>query len=632
MSAPPPAPRDVPPSKGGVPAGLVWLVCVGGLVGVAVLVAREWGRPPEPGPEPDRFPLTPVSASSYLNTGPDARYVGSEACRACHADRHETFRRTGMGRSMAVVDPAREPPDVTYDHPLSKRRYQVARKNGAVWHREFLLAPGAEPVLLAEHPVTYVVGSGRHSLTYVCEPDGFMTESPVTWYTSKGAWAMSPGYDRPAHRGFEREVGTECLVCHAGRVEAADGTVHRMRVVEPAIGCERCHGPGSVHVEHRRGQPPGPGADGPDRTIVNPRDLPRELAEAVCQQCHLRPTAVVLARGRMFGDFRPGLPLQDFLHTYQATADTAGITVVGHVEQLHLSRCYQKSDTLTCVTCHDPHGEPRPEARVEYYRAACRQCHEPAACKVSPERRAKESPANDCVQCHMPRSPTDIPHLAFSHHRIGVHDKPRASRGGGAGGPDGLEPLLDLSRFAEIDRQRSLGLAYREAGNAEKDRGRSERHHARAFELLSAVRAAGLRDAPVETGLARIVFDRTVNDVGAPEARPYAEAALADPAVGPQDRCMALYFLASALAAEGRHGDALGPARDLTRLRRHSADWLLIADCERAVGREEAWADALATAVRINPRLWREQKELGEYYARRGDGAKASHHRARAVP
>src|SRR5439155_18402858 len=139
-----------------------------------------------------------------------------------------------------------------------------------------------------------------------------------------------------------------------------------------------------------------------DDTIVNPARLPRELAEAVCQQCHLRPAAVVVARGRKPADFRPGLPLQDFLHAYEPDEPTAAMTVVGHVEQLHLSRCYREKNTLTCLTCHDPHAEPEPKDKVAYYRAACLGCHQPAECKVDHARGQRESPENDCVKGHMP--------------------------------------------------------------------------------------------------------------------------------------------------------------------------------------------------------------------------------------
>src|SRR5439155_8250104 len=153
-----------------------------------------------------------------------------EACRLCHQSEFASFRRTGMGRSMAEVDLEREPPDGGFDHAASKRRYQVARKDSQLWHRELLLADGAEEVLLSEFPVKYVVGSGRHSLSYLVEADGFLVESPVTWYRSKNAWAMSPGYDRPTQQGFERAVGESCLVCHAGRADAVGGSLHRMDV------------------------------------------------------------------------------------------------------------------------------------------------------------------------------------------------------------------------------------------------------------------------------------------------------------------------------------------------------------------------------------------------------------------
>ena len=123
----------------------------------------------------------------------------------------------------------------------SKRRYEIVRKNGQMWHRELLL--GATPeVVLSEYAVKYVVGSGRHSLTYLCEVDGFLVESPVTWYSSSSGGSMSPGYTSPDQMGFEWATGEGCLNCHAGRAEAVDGSLHRMKVIEAAISCERCQG------------------------------------------------------------------------------------------------------------------------------------------------------------------------------------------------------------------------------------------------------------------------------------------------------------------------------------------------------------------------------------------------------
>ena len=55
----------------------------------------------------------------------------------------------------------------------------------------------AEAVVLEEHPLRWVVGSGHHSLTYAAEADGFLVESPATWYAGRRRWDVSPGYDRP---------------------------------------------------------------------------------------------------------------------------------------------------------------------------------------------------------------------------------------------------------------------------------------------------------------------------------------------------------------------------------------------------------------------------------------------------
>jgi predicted CXXCH cytochrome family protein len=621
------------------PASARWvslLLCGAGVlltVLLAVAVAKFiWPRQEhERVSEPKSFPLPPLSTSPFLNTRPNARYIGSEACRTCHEDRHASFRRSGMGRSMAIVDLAREPHDASFDHPLSKRRYQVRRKDGQLWHRELLLTGGSQEVVLAEYPLKYVVGSGRHSLTYLVEIDGFLVESPVTWYTARKAWGMSPGYDRPEQGGFDRATGLGCLFCHAGQSEAIGGSLHRMRVSETAIGCERCHGPGSLHAERHAGRK-APGKrprEAVDYTIVNPSRLPRGLAEAVCQQCHLRTSATIVGRGRKPGDFRPGLPREDFHQDYRLEVPDAPMTVTGHVEQMHLSRCYQRSDSLTCLTCHDPHDEPEPRERVERYRSICLQCHQAQHCKVSPARRQKESPANDCVFCHMPTSPTEIPHLAFTHHRIGIHDRAATAKTAprrGSHGPGVLRPFGDLSRLGDIDRKRSLGLGYLEVANREHDEARAASYREEALQLLSVVRNAGLRDPALDAGLARLHFDLRLAGASA-----CAESALAQASLDGEDRCVALFLLADGQAEQGNHEEAIRTLRQLTRLRRHPEDWLRLAKYHAALGQEAVETEALEATVRINPRFWQVHEYLAERFRKQGDAKRAAWHQQRAV-
>lgn len=574
------------------------------------------------------FPLPGRASSAYLNTRPNARYTGSEACRSCHAQEHASFRHTGMGISMAEVIPSRQPPDASFDHAPSKRRYQVRHKDGQLWHRELLIDGRDDETVLSEYPVKYVVGSGRHSLTYLVEADGFLVESPVTWYASRQSWGMSPGYDNPEQLGFERAADEGCLVCHAGQARAIEGSLHRVQVTEAAIGCERCHGPGSLHVDSRRRNPAGNGVT--DNTIVNPARLSRDLNEAICQQCHLRPTAAVVQRGRAVAEFRPGLPIQDFIVPYVLEDAGSAMSVVGHVEQMHFSRCYQRAETLTCLTCHDPHDERRAEDRAAHFRSVCLECHEQPKCSGATGADSPKGAADDCVRCHMPQTPTDIPHLTFTHHRIGVHhDRSMSQPVSSDTTPpkSALREFLKSPTMSSIDRERSLGLAYLEAAGRETSSQRIDSLQRLALGLLTSVRSAGLEDPAVDAGLARLRFDLSL-----PGVEPFAESVLNQPAASVNDRCITSFLLADTRAAQGRHAEAVPALRALTRVRRHPADWLLLSDCERALGHEAAAEEALETATRIRPRLWQAHQHLAEYYRRIGNTERADWHLRRAVP
>src|SRR5207302_405536 len=96
-----------------------------------------------------------------------------------------------------------------------------------------------------------------------------------------------------------------------------------------AIGCQRCHGPGELHVASR-----GTEKD----TIVNPRHLEPALREAVCEQCHLEGEVRLVRHGRGLDDFRPGLPMELFWSVFLPTSETGeGPKAVGHVEQMYQS-------------------------------------------------------------------------------------------------------------------------------------------------------------------------------------------------------------------------------------------------------------------------------------------------------
>src|SRR5262249_4006137 len=318
------------------------------------------------------YPLPKFTESRFLNAGADATFLGSTACVECHSGHHESFLLPHHSRALSDIDLRAEPPDGSFFHKASGRSYRVYRQDGQLRHEEVLRSAEGKEISRVDLPVRYLIGSGNFSRSYLVEVDGFLHESPITWYASRKKWDVSPGYDFPQHWGFERRVTVKCVACHSGRVEEKDESVHKLAIREQAIGCESCHGPGSKHVELRRARKLA--AEQEDLTIVNAGKLPRDRLESVCAVCHLSGQASVPLRGRKATDFHPGRPLSDYRVDYKFDSGTDQMTVVGHMEQLRRSNCYQKSE-MTCLTCHDPHARQRPANPVAFYRQKCLDCH-----------------------------------------------------------------------------------------------------------------------------------------------------------------------------------------------------------------------------------------------------------------
>ncbi|MDA1013889.1 MAG: tetratricopeptide repeat protein [Planctomycetota bacterium] len=537
------------------------------------------------------IPPPPLSSSPYLNTKLDVTYVGSDACRECHADQFESFSRTPHSRSLGPVDLAEQPPDVDFEHPKSQRRFRVSRKDGRLVHRESLVDGDKPEFVLGDFSVAYEIGSGHHSRSYLVDFEGFLVESPLTWYASKQEWGLSPGYDI-VNWGFTRPAREECIHCHAGRVEAVDGTTHRLAFREQRIGCESCHGPGLRHIQDRRDTvKPSPDID---HSIVNPHHLSRELNESVCARCHLRGEAFVAVRSRHQNDFRPGLPLTDFRIDYQAEHPAKSMTVVGHFQQMHQSSCYRQSNTMTCTTCHNPHDSPPAPQKAAYYRDKCLSCHaETGGCQLDETKRLAKNPQNDCVSCHMPKADTDIPHFAFTHHRIAVEHSPHNRN------PSNeiveLVPFNDVSRFSEIEQARGLGLADLEFADRVSPQMRSA-YLQRATARLRSVHAGGLRDATVLAALARLHWEEDSR-----QCISFAEAALKSPDRSAVSNVNALIVLGDMHLRLGDHQAATQAFTQLTTIRRWPDDWKMLGTSLMQAKDFPGAARAYTRAVDIRP-------------------------------
>ncbi len=355
--------------------------------------------------------------NAWLNHNAEVKFVGSEKCEGCHQEIYNDWKLSSKGRSFGDVDLIGGPQyneKIEVTDPEKSLTYSIsgtARSGLSVVEKTGPSDTGLKV------PISFGIGSGRQTRSYLYQINGYFYEHPITWYSRKNRWDLSPGFERGQNSRFDRLVGSECMQCHNDGTQVPDPFANqRFLKIGGAIGCESCHGPGSLHIKERKNEKP----TAIDRTIVNPKHLPVQLQTDVCRNCHLEGVTVE----RKAEPFLPGKKLSDhtavFIPIKGQNKEAFGFA--SHAERLQLSKCYTLSkEQLTCTNCHNPH-KPASES-VLIYNAACKSCHinegAKKACK-SPNHEAL-SVKQGCVSCHMYKGPsTDIPHTSSRDHFIRI--------------------------------------------------------------------------------------------------------------------------------------------------------------------------------------------------------------------
>ncbi|HHS95333.1 MAG TPA: hypothetical protein ENJ45_01995, partial [Phaeodactylibacter sp.] len=244
--------------------------------------------------------------SRYANLHDSVQYVGMNTCKSCHFNVYETFIQTGMGQSFDTA--GRHKSAARFDaHTLvydeeSDFYYYPSFQGNDLFITEFRLQ-GKDTIHKRVEKVDYIIGSGQHTNSHLVSQNGYLFQAPITYYTQKGQWDLAPGFEKENLR-FDRILTTECITCHNDYPTLVDGSLHKYALMPNGIACERCHGPGEIHVKEKLAGNIIDTSRYIDYTIVNPRDLPKDLQMDVCQRCHLQGLAV-LQQGKSFYDFKP---------------------------------------------------------------------------------------------------------------------------------------------------------------------------------------------------------------------------------------------------------------------------------------------------------------------------------------
>jgi tetratricopeptide (TPR) repeat protein len=347
-------------------------------------------------------------------TLPDpAPFVGADRCAECHREKFEaqrhsrharTFHRASQLEGLTLPRPAfPDPVEPAVTHTL----HRVGDRMEYEVHT---------PERIFKAIVDYAFGSGDRGKTLVGrETSGPAFELRLSVYHegNQSVWDVTSG--QPEHPavalGFlgmplKEDAARACLGCHVTNPGSLLGTPGP-EAADPAIGCEKCHGPGGNHLL-------AAAARFPELAIARPSLASGRSVVKICAQCH-SPHGKAVSRD-----------------------DPTAVRFQGAT--LTWSRCYTESgDRLDCTTCHDPHRDA--STSPAYYEAKCLSCHaggDQASAKIpagvpvdsTRSRTCPVNPSRGCISCHMPSVQGAMAHSPFTDHFIRVHP-PSAPTGGG---------------------------------------------------------------------------------------------------------------------------------------------------------------------------------------------------------
>jgi tetratricopeptide (TPR) repeat protein len=347
-----------------------------------------------------------AQAGSYRSDHPmehePSPYIGESRCGECHrpitqsmfASRHaRTLLRGEQLASLPLPDhPLADPDDPRVSHTFMRAQGQI-RMETRVESKVFRAV------------VDYALGApDRYASLIGRDEQGQARTLRLSLYHN----AKESGWDRtknlPAHPARSEEYlgealdtsegAGECLTCHTTTVRSVQ-EASGLESKDKAIGCERCHGPGELHLAAIK-------AKFPDPVIASPVNAPPAAINQQCARCHA----------------------QHFLAMPASRSDPAWARFPS--SNLPWSRCFTESGgVLNCVTCHDPHRDA--ETFAEHYEKKCLSCHASSAplstsVESGPAFRSPcpVSPTRNCLQCHMQKVPYARLHTSFTDHYIRV--------------------------------------------------------------------------------------------------------------------------------------------------------------------------------------------------------------------
>ena len=348
-------------------------------------------------------------------------YVGSAACRSCHADEAAAWERSDHFHAMLPATPATVAADFsdvrTTFHGMETRFF---REGDDYWVET--VGPAGDR---GKYPVRYTFGYRPLQQYLLDRGDGVLQAFDIAWDTRPAPagqrwYHLQPEEPvSPTHpffwTGHAMNWSSQCADCHSTHVVKtfAAGAAEKQKFTtdyaEANVGCEACHGPAGEHVRLAKsntldGVPhAGFGAGRspriewlykPGNAIAEPHGTASDREIDMCGGCHsLRTPLTTDPSGKPYHEaYR--LELLDDVRYFHDGQIREEVFVLGSFLQ---SKMHVRG--VTCGNCHEPHsGE-----LLFPGNGVCAQCHRADVYDaLSHHRHPTGEPGSACVDCHMP--------------------------------------------------------------------------------------------------------------------------------------------------------------------------------------------------------------------------------------
>ncbi len=331
-------------------------------------------------------------------------YLGPQVCAECHKDKYETASATNHFRACRLVTAEEMPAGFDGEKGVFQSAYPGLRFEMRRQADRFYMhtVQGVDSTASdLKSSIDLILGSGGKfdDVLLSWRDNGSMFELPMAWLYPSQEWAASH-FDPNSGGDHSRPLTVRCLECHNTWINHVVGTPNAYEREGMILGvtCESCHGPAQEHVAYYREHPNDKLAAESSRTnnisapILHPGKLDREALIAVCSQCH---SNAMKRRGPAFSH-RPDQPLDESFGQL-ITTHHEDDHVANQTKFMRESVCFQRDESMTCITCHDPHNQSNAK---KVGSLACYQCHTQSACSDQPNLPAALQ--DRCVECHMP--------------------------------------------------------------------------------------------------------------------------------------------------------------------------------------------------------------------------------------